>query len=239
MNKMSIFAETLAVGGTIYSKTKARITGDKVGAENYARWTSALQKAHRNFYEYKRAVDNSIRGRKVDLKTATDNAYDALQAILDLIGEVNGFKLEKSAELLDEVSKYAVAEKVALIGEALTIKSRIDCIKAELKTVGYDKDTGKYNNGVNPEFVETRVEEWNTLDEELKLAKKSADSGRPYDDLASYNTFVPNFERKIAKLTNDQSMKSYEEIAAEREAKRKERRAKTAASKKAKAQANK
>lgn len=230
-NAMNIFAQTLAVGGTIYTKSVARITGDKVGAENYAKWKTAMANAHRTFYIYKKAVDDTLRGRTVNLDAARTQAMDTLQAILDLIGEINGFKLAKSQELLDEVAKYAVAEKTELVGEALTINSKLKFCKDCLKSAGYDAETGKGYNGIDPDHIAKLLEEKAELEEELKLAKKSADSGKPVDTKKSFATFCVDFERKLAKLSNDQSMKTWEELEAEAEAKRKERRAKTKAKK--------
>lgn len=237
-NAMNIFAETLAVGGTIYNKNAARITGDKVGAENYAKWKIAMANAHRAFYIYKNVIDNTLRGRVVDKQTATANAFEALQNILDLIGEINGFKLAKSQELLDEVAKYAVTEKTELIGEAMTIKSKLDNCKSDLKNAGYDEETGRGYNGVDPAHIESLLEKKAELEEELALAKKSPDSGRPVDEKKSFTAFCVDFERKIAKLSNDQYMKTWEELEAEAEAKRKERRAKTKAKKAEAAKAN-
>lgn len=243
-NTMNIFAQTLAVGGTIYTKSVARITGDKVGAENYAQWKNAMATAHRAFYIYKHAVDETLRGRTADTATATTNAMAALQIILDMVGEINGHKLAKSQELLDEVAKYAIAEKTELVGEALTINSKLKFCKDCLKAAGYDATTGKYYNGIDPDHIAKLLEEQSELEEALKLAKKTADSGRPVDVKKSFTTFCVDFERKIAKLCNDQSMKTWEELEAEEEARRQERRARTKAKKaakkaeEAKAQAN-
>ena len=42
MGNMNIFAETLVLCGTIYNKNAARITENKVGVENYAKWQSSM-----------------------------------------------------------------------------------------------------------------------------------------------------------------------------------------------------
>jgi hypothetical protein len=229
--KMSIFAETLAVGGTIYSKSAARITGDKVGADNYAIWKSKLEYAQECFYKYKRVLGLKIRNPELDITPETTNAFNALQNILDLIGEINGFKLEKSEELLSELAKYAVVETTELIGEAFTIKSELDNCNDDLKRSGYDEETGKGYNGINAEYLADLVARRNELDEALALAKKSPDSGRPIIKHKGYASFCADTERKLAELSEDQNMKTWEEIEAEREAKRKERRAKTKAKK--------
>jgi hypothetical protein len=236
-NTMNIFAQTLAVGGTIYTKSAARITGDKVGADNYAKWKITMEFAHRAFYGYKKAVDDMLRGREADVKLATDNAMTALQTVLDLIGEINGHKLVKSQELLDEVAKYAVGEKTELVGDAFTIASKLKNCNLCLKDAGYNAETGKAHNGVNPEYIKKLLEEQAELEEELKIVKKSAGSGVAVDVKKSFTAFCTDFERKLAKLSNDQSMKTWEELEAEEEARRKERRAKTKAKKAEKAKA--
>lgn len=226
---MNIFAQTITVGGTIYNKSTARITGDKVGAENYATWKSAMAVAHSKFYDYAKAVDDSAKGRTVDVKQAKTEGMDALQEILNIIGEINGHTIVKDEELFGEFIKYAVKEKTELMGRAMTIKSQLDNAKAYLKTLNF--------NGVNPETLENAAQEVVRLEEELKLAKKEANSGKPYDDKASFNAFCTNFERKLAKIASDQYMKSWEELEAEEEARRAERRAKAKARRQAKRQA--
>ena len=231
-NKMNIFAEMLAIGGTVYSKSEARIKADKVGGENFKKWTKLMGQAHIDFYEYKRMVDNTLKGIDCDLKTAENNAFASLQEIIDTIGHINGFKLEKSAELLAEVAKYAVAEKTDLAGDALMYNSQLKNYNTELKLAGYNEDTKTFNNGVNPNYIKELVEKRDLVKDKLAAAKKLPDSGKTGSKMTSYTSFCANFERKLANLSERQAMKSYEEIKAEREA---EKAAKRAAKKAAKA----
>lgn len=218
---MTIFASTLVVGATIHSKATARITGDKVGAENYAKWKSAMTVAHDKFYAYKYAVDRKARGKDADVTGAKTAAMNALQVILDLVGPINDFALVKDEEIFENFAHYAVAEKTELAGEAYYINSQIKNLKDELKNT----------NGANPEWVEAKEKELAEKEEALKVAKKSANSGKPVDKKTGFNTFCANFERKLAKLAGEQSMKSPEELAAEKEARRKARREATKAKK--------
>lgn len=221
-NNLSIFASTIVAGGTIYNASTARITGDKVGAENYAAWKTAMTAAHEHFYRYEYAVDLFARGKEVDIKAAKNAGMDALKAVFALIGEVNGFTIKCSEELFAEVAKYAVRETTELVGEAFKIRSVVKNLEKELE----------HTNGANPEWLTAKQAELAQAEAALAIAKKSTGSGKPVDKMSTYNSFVKNFERKIAKLTMEQSMKSYEVIMAEREA---EKAAKKAAKKAANA----
>lgn len=223
-NTMNIFASTLAIGGTIHNKSVARITGDKVGADNYVAWKSAMTTAHEKFYRYAHAVDSVAHGKTADVAGAKTAGMNAFQAILDIIGAINGFTIMKSEELFAEVVKYSVREATELSGEAFRVASVIKNLKAELKNT----------NGAREEWLEAKERELEEAEKELKTLKKTAGSGKPVDKIASYNSFCANFERKLAKLASEQSMKSYEEIEAEREEKRKARRAATKAKREAK-----
>ena len=130
---MNIIANTLSIGGTVYNKSAARITGDKVGAENYAAWKSAMTVAHEKLYRYAKAVDDIAHGKTVDVAQAKTAGMNALQAILDLVGEINGRTIAKDEDMFCGFVKYAVAERTELVGNALYIKSQLDNAKARLK----------------------------------------------------------------------------------------------------------
>ena len=226
---MNIIAQTLSIGGTVYNKSAARITGDKVGAENYAQWKSAMTTAHDKFYRYAKAVDDVAHGKTVDVAQAKTAGMNALQVILDLIGEINDHSIVKTEEMFCDVVKYAVAERTELVGHALLVKSQYDNAKARLKDLDF--------NGVNPDAVAQAEQRVAELEEELKLAKKDTNSGKPYDTKSSFNAFCCGFERKMAKWAHEQAMKSAEELEAEAEARKAERKARRQAKRQAEAAA--
>ena len=226
---MNIIAQTLTIGGTIYNKSAARITGDKVGAENYANWRTAMTIAQEKFYRYAKAVDDANHGKTADVAQAKTAGMNALQGILDLVGEINGHTITKTEEMFCDMVKYAVAERTELVGSALTIKSQLDNAKARLKELDY--------TGVNPEAVEQTEQRVAELEEALKLAKKDTNSGKAYDTRASFNSFSTNFERKLAKIAHEQAMKSWDELEAEAQARKDERKARRQAKRQAEAEA--
>jgi hypothetical protein len=233
---MNIFAQTLVVGGTVYSKSAAKITGDKVGAENFVKWKSAMRIALDKFYGYKHAVDLVAHGKEADVAGAKTAAMNALQEILDLVGTINDHTIVKDEDLFQEFAKYAVAEKTELMGDALYAQSVLKNIKDELKSTA----------GANSEWLEAKNRELVAAEAAFAEAKKTMGSGKPYDTRAAFGTFCTNFERKLAKIAHDQSMKSVEELnaeeearkAAKREARKAAKAAKKAAEAAAKAQAN-
>ena len=215
MKKMNVFADALVVGGTIHSKSVARINGEKVGNENYAKWKFAMANVHEMFYRYEKAVDDVAHGKTADVEKARTAGMNAFQTILDMVGEINGKTLAKSAELFAVVARYAVTEKTELVGDAVDVKNRIAELEKALE----------FTNGANPEWIEKKEEELAEAEELLKSLKKTAGSGKAVDKKTNFNTFCANFERKLAKLALDQSMKSWEELVAEEEARKAEKRA--------------
>ena len=226
----TIIHATLEVNFT--KKSASAITGDQLGAETFASWKSAVEACRRAFYKYEEAKHIAAGMGKdgtID-KAISDNAFDALQAILDLVGEVNGHPIVKNQSLLDELAVKAVSEKEPLAGRALTVKSQLDNAKARLDALNY--------NGVNPESVESIEAQIAELEEELKIAKKETGSCAPMGTRVTESTFRKKFEKALYALAIEkQALKSWEELEAEEEARKAERKARAKAKRAAKREA--
>ena len=218
----TIIHATLEVNFT--KKSASAITGDQLGADIFASWKSAVENCRRAFYKYEEAKHIAAglgENGTVD-KDITSAAFNALQAVLDLVGEVNGHPIVKNQSLLDELAVKAVSEKEPLAGRALTIKSQLDNAKARLEALSY--------NGVNPESVANVEAQIAELEEELKIAKKETGSCAPMGTRVAEGTFRKKFEKGLYALAIEkQALKSWEELEAEEEARKAERRAKTKA----------
>lgn len=226
-NTNSVFADALITGLSVFNKKAARIDGGKVGVANYEKWHEAMQVAHGAFYDYKHAVDQQAKGKKVDVEAKKNEGMKALQAILDLVGTVNGFTVKKNEDIFADLSVTAVKAKTDLKGRALLIDSKLKIVRKELRNI----------NGAEPTWVESKEAEKDSLSAELSRLKKLTESGDSYNTQASYDNFSADFERALAKIVNKQNMKSREELEAERKAEKDKKREENKAKRQAKRQA--
>lgn len=216
----TIIANALVHNFTIKDKKESRINGGLVGVETYGKWKSALEVAHEVFYKYERAKLSLANGSVESIKSEKDNAVKAFKSIIALVGEVNGATLETSIEAMDSVSKYAIKDVERLAGNALTIKSELDNLRIQLNNV---------SNGMSEDYVSNLEKQYEAKAEELRLEKKKQGSAVKSTTITSYAAFASGLETRLAKAIEKQDAQSYEEIVAEREAKKAANRAKAKA----------
>lgn len=223
---MTNIANALVYNSTIMNNKAATIDGGQVGVEDYGSWKTALENAHRDFYKYECAIITASINPEKSAKDATVQAFNALQAILDLVGEVNGHPVRKSADLLNVLAKYSMADKKERIGNAMLIQSQIKNLRAQLRDV---------NDGVSQDWIDAKEKELNAKMEELRLADKRTDSASKYSARAKYGVFATKMECALAKIVKGQEAKTWEELEAEEQARKDAARAR----RQAKRQANK
>lgn len=222
----NIIKDTLAHNYTI--KTNSAMTGEQVGVETFAMWKTAVANCHREFYKYeceKHAMASKGEKGTVD----ATRAFNALQTILDLVGDVNGHKIVKNQAMLDVLSVKTLAEKEPLAGQAETIYSELKIVRKQLADVA---------TGMNPDYIEGLEKKQAELEEELKIEKKKTGSCAPMKTRTSENTFRKKFEKELYRaVIEPQAMKSWEELEAEAEARKAARKAAKQAKRQAEAQA--
>jgi len=210
-NNMNIIAQALVRNSTIANNKEATINGGQVGIDTYATWKTALENAHRNFYKYECATIIASIDPDKSTKDAKSEAFKSLQAILDLVGEVNGHALHKSEELLNNLSKYSILDRKQLTGNAEFINSQLKNLKAEFN---------KPNNGASEEWIADMEKRIAAKEEELKLAKKQTDSASKFKTRAKYGTFATKMECALAQIIKGQEAKTWEELEAEEQARK-------------------
>lgn len=217
---MNNIAKTLVRNITVKDKKSSRVTGDFVGVDNYSSWKSTLETAHAVFYKYEHAKINLGNGTVQSIKDEKDKAVESYKAIVALVGEVNGIKLETSIEAMELVSKFAIRTTEQFAGRALTLKSERDNLRKQLDNV---------SNGMSEEYIENLQKQFDAKEEELALEKKKPGSAKKGDTMTTWSFFIYNAETRLAKAIEKQEAQSYEDIVAEREAKKAANRAKAAA----------
>ena len=208
---MNNIAKTLVHNSTIMNNKEATMNGGQIGIDAYASWKSALENAHRTFYKYECAIITASIDPEKSAKDATSEAFKSLQTILDLVGEVNGHPIHKSAELLGILSKYAMVDKRERIGNAMLIQSQIKNLRTELRNI---------NDGVSQEWIDAKEKELSAKQEELRMADKQSDSASKYNTRTTYGTFAVKVECALAKIIKGQEAKTWEELEAEEQARK-------------------
>lgn len=219
-NNMNTIAKALIRNITIKDRKSARINGGLIGVDAYGSWQNALENAHTAFYKYESAKIKFGNGTLTSIKDEKDKAVEAYKSIIALIGDVNGIKLETSIEAMELVSKYSIRVTEELIGKAYTLKSELDNLKKQLDNV---------HTGMNQEYIDDLNKKYDAKEEELALEKKKPGSAKKGDTMTTYSFFAYNAETRLAKAIEKQDAKSYDDIIAEREAKKAANRAKAKA----------
>lgn len=235
-NTMSIIARQLQKKSTIKNMSARRLNATDIGDDNFTNWKNAMVKANFACYNYLHALDLRAHKMDVNIKAKEQTAYDSIKAIFDMVGEVSDRDMILDKAMFGTFATYAVREATELAGSALTVNSQIKNLEKEL-----DKPMG----GVNPEWIKAKNEELANKRAELAMLTKMTDSSTDVDKRVGDETFRGKVEKRIAKLINDQCMKSAEQIDAERAAakalhkaqKKAQRQAEAEARKKAEAQA--
>lgn len=227
---MNNLAKTLTYNATVFNNKEATVNGGQIGPEAYAIWKSTLENAWQKFYRYRYAMQLAIIDPNKTTKEAKSEAFDALQSILDLIGEVNGHAIYKSNELLDELSKHTLSGKKELIGNASYVQSQLKNLKAEFN---------KPHNGASEEWVTDMEEKIAAKEEELKLEKKKGGSASKFDTRVKFPKFAYEVETALAKVINGQVAKTWEELDREEEARKAARKARAKEYRQAKRKAEK
>lgn len=204
----------------------ARLTADQLGAENLKNWNALLDKLHSAAYSVYALCENN--GLTVDSTSVNKSeVYSAIREIFAVIGEVNGHKLCANEELATLIIGYAGKRANSDSPELQLCLSRLRNRQRELSEY-------KSTNGINPKAIERMEQEIEELNEEKSALIASPDNRIKVATRSTANSFRLEVEHRLARAIASQQAKSWEELEAEAEAKRKERRAKTAAKKQAK-----
>lgn len=202
------------------------LTADHIGSENLSVWTSLVADLHKTAYSVYALCESSnlsVDSDSVD-KTAV---YNSLRAILTTIGEVNGHKLYANEELATLAIGYAGKRGNDDSPELQLCLSKIRNRNKELNEY-------KNTNGVNPEAIKSMEKEIAELEEEKKALLDSPDNRIKKPTRTPANTFRLEVEHRLARAISEQQAKTWEQLEAEAEERRKARRAKTKDKQKAK-----
>lgn len=212
---MSIFAEAL-IDNLDYKAN--RINGEAVGVSNARKWNTAVKDLLIPAYRVRVYRYNNMGNAETVAPYDETPLYNALQVVLDMVGEVNGAKLDThncAEEIIANAMKFRVIDTSPEMAHAHSEKR--EAAKA-LKENETEENQANYDKWV----------------EECKRLEELPGNCKRIPDVQADSTFVKAVEHLLGAAITKQKAKSAEEVEAEREAKRQARRAKTAAKKAAK-----
>ena len=223
-NTMSIFAEAL-IDAKDYKKGKARISGDTVGVANFKMWRTAIINLLHPAY----AIASYNHDHMGDAETVEpcdmSDFFKYLHVVIDMIGTVNGVKLD-IANTATVIIPKAMKDKTIDLTEEM---AHAHCERTIARK--------KKNADETPENV-AEYEKWR--DECIRLESLPGNC-KTHATIVSKSVFINEVEHLFSEAITAQKAKTLDEIMAEEKAKEEKRKAskKAARSKKRRAEAEK
>lgn len=212
---MTIFAEAL-VDNREYKN--ARINGEAVGVANSRKWIAAVKAIRLPAYAVRVYRYNNMGEAEAVAKCDETPVYNAIAPVLEMVGEVNGAKL----------NSHNVAEEII----ANALRFRVIDITVEMAHARLEKRLAK--KAMDEDENEETIAAYDNWVEEVKRLEGEPGNCKRIPEIVSESAFVKAVEILLGDAINKQAMKSAEEVAAEEEAKRAARREATKAKRAAK-----
>lgn len=220
MKNMSIFAEALADNREYKN---ARVNGEAVGVANARKWSAAVKACRIPAYSI-RAYRYNHMGEAEAVSACDQTAlYNALAPVLEMVGEVNGAKLN-ARNVAEEIISAALRFRVIDITVEMA-HARNEYRKAR-------KAMDENENAETIAACEARKAEVKALEEQPGNCKRIA-------EIVSEGAFVKSVEILLGDAIKKQALKSAEEVMAEEEARKAEKKTRKQAKRQAAAEAKK
>jgi hypothetical protein len=212
---LSIFAEAL-VDSRDYKN--AKINGEAVGVANSRKWIAAVKAIRIHAYAIRVYRYNNMGETETVAQCNETPVYDALAPILEMVGIVNGAKL----------NAHNIAEEV--IANAMTF--RVVDTSNEMAHARLEKKLAK--QAMEEDENEDTISAYDHWVEEVKRLEGLPGNCKRIPEIVKESAFVRSVEILLGDAISKQTAKSAEAVAAEEEAKRQARREATKAKRAAK-----
>lgn len=217
---MSIYAEAL-INNREYKN--ARVNGEAVGVANARTWATAVKALRIPAYAIRVYRYNHMGDTEVVTPCDQTALYNALKPVLEMVGIVNGAKLD-AHNCAEEIISNAMRFRTIDISEDMAhAHNERRLAKSALLEEETDENQANYDY-------------W---DNECKRLEALPGNCKRIPDIQAEATFTKAVEILLGDAITKQAAKSAEEVAAEEEARRQARRAKTAEKKAAKKNSSK
>ena len=212
---LSIFAEAL-VDNREYKN--ARINGEAVGVANARKWVNAVKAIRMPAYAVRVYRYNHMGESETVAHCDESAVYNAIAPVLEMIGTVNGVKL----------NSHNVAEEII----SNVLRFRVIDTSNEMAHARLEKRLAKQK--MDEDENEDTIAKFDHWTAEVKRLESEAGNCKRIPEIVSESAFVKAVEILLGDAISKQAMKSAEEVAAEEEARRQARREATKAKRAAK-----
>ena len=214
-NTMSTIAQALI---TAQDYKSLKINGALIGVKEALAWKNAVKALRLPAYAV-RAYRYDNLGKAEEVASCDQSKlYDALRLVINIIGEVNGAKL----------NAHNIAEEII----ANTLKLRVIDITPEMASARLSRKTAKAKLTEND--TEENQAEFDKWDEEVKRLESEAGNCKKIKECVKENPFITIVEKILSDAITAQTLKTPEQVQAEEEALKAERKARAKARKAAK-----
>lgn len=214
-NNMTIFAEALVVNRDYKN---ARINGEAVGVANARKFIAAVKAIRIPAYAVRVYRYNNMGEANTVAKCDETAVYNAIAPVLEMIGIVNGAKL----------NAHNIAEEI--IANAMAF--RVIDITAEMAHARCEKRIAK--KAMEEDENEETIAAYDAAVEEVKRLESEPGNCKRIPEIVKEAAFVRAVEILLGDAISKQTAKSAEAVAAEEEARRQARREATKAKRAAK-----
>ena len=226
-NTMSIYAEAL-VSNRSYKN--ARVDGNAVGVDNARAWKNLVLGAMKPAYEVRKYRYDNM-GKAEEIASCDLSAlFDAIRPIVNLIGEVNGDKLN-AVNVAEEFVAHAIRFRVADISVPMA-HARENYRQAKSKLNNFEQ--GELSNAEYALKLTELEHNFELCEKEVKRLEGEPGNCKRIAEIQSDSAFVRAIEIALGDAILKQTLRPYDEIVAEREKREADRKAKRKANKQAK-----
>ena len=211
---MSVYAEAL-ISNRGYKSTVAKVDGNAVGVENARTWNNLIRACLIPAYAVRKYQYDNM-GKSEDV-TACDmtELYNAIRPIINLIGEVNGDKLN-AVNIANEFVAKSVRQR--------NIDTSVEMAHARSE---YREAKKQYNEDDSAE----NLAKYESAKAEVKRLEGIAGNCKTINEIQTESAFIKSMEIALGDAITKQTLRPIEDILAEKAAKEAERKAKRKANK--------
>ena len=213
--EMSIFAEALINNREFKN---ARVNGEAVGVANSRKWIAAVKAIRIPAYAVRVYRYNHMGDAETVTPCDQSALYDALRPVIDMVGVVNGAKLD-IANVAEEIISNAMRFRV------IDITNEMAHAREEYRLA---------RKAMNEEETDESVAHYEACKAEVTRLEELPGNCKRIPEIQAESAFVKAVEILLGDAITKQEAKSAEQVAAEEEAKKADRKARAKARKDAK-----
>ena len=213
-NTMSIYAEKMTEKADFAGKY-AKLDKETLG-DNYATWKSTIVDCLGVAYKVYEVRHNN--GMADDVKVDLSALYAKVYAVRDMIGEVNGKKLNSALIAETMIGKAATFRKAAYSNEAASAECDLESARASKRVAEKRPITGTFTEEVKAQAIAKAQKAIDDAHARIDALGKIAGNYRDVPTPVSEMAFLSAIEKELRTIVCEQAAKSWEEVQAEKKA---------------------